>query len=151
MKIRKYHTEDFDQMMKLHREVLQHENVYRGEGFWEDDLLDIEKNYFQSGGDFLVGVEKEQIIAMGAIRKISEDTAEIVRMRVHPDHQGKGIGTSVLHELEKRAYELKYTEIILETDEKLQNARFMYEKNSYSFWKTEEINGYKCIWYKKNL
>jgi GNAT superfamily N-acetyltransferase len=151
MKIRRYYSNDFDRMMNLHREVLIKENVYRGTGVWEDDLLDIEEHYFKNNGEFIIGIENEEIIAMGAIRKINEETAEIVRMRVHPEYQGKGIGRQILNELELFASEHAYKKLVLETDERLSSAIRLYQKNGYIFWKEEMLNGFKCIWYKKEI
>ena len=151
MEIRKYQDSDFDQMMNLHREVLIKENVYRGTGIWEDDLLNITDHYFNRNGEFIVGLENGELIAMGALRRISTDTAEIVRMRVHPDHQGKGCGNTILFELEKFAFNNHYNELILETDERLINALKLYRKSGYLFWKEEMIDGYKCIWYRKDI
>lgn len=151
MIIRRYQDSDFDQMMQLQRDTLIRENVYRGDGFWEEDLKDIEEYYFNDNGYFLVGVELERIISMGAIRKINEHTTELVRMRVHPDFQGVGIGFKILLELEKIAVSKNYKEIILETDERLNSAIKLYLRNGYSFWKEEDINGCMCVWYKKQL
>ncbi|HNX25385.1 MAG TPA: GNAT family N-acetyltransferase, partial [Spirochaetota bacterium] len=122
MEIRKYQNGDFDRMMKLHREVLIKENVYRGNGVWEDDLLNITDHYFNRHGEFIVGLENDDLIAMGAVRKINDDTAEVVRMRVHPGYQGKGCGNIILHELERFAMKNMYKELVLETDERLVNA-----------------------------
>jgi ribosomal protein S18 acetylase RimI-like enzyme len=151
MLLRRYQDSDFDQMMQLHREVLQKENVYRGDGIWEDDLKNIEEHYFNQQGYFIIGIEDEKIIAMGAYRKIEDRTAEIVRMRVHPDFQGKGYGFNILSELEKIAVHFDFKELVLETDERLLNAIKLYQRNGYAFWKEEELHGYKCIWYKKTL
>ncbi len=151
MKIRKYQITDFDQMINLHREVLIKENVYRGAGVWEDDLLDIVEHYFNNNGDFIVGLENNKIIAMGAIRKINTGTAEIVRMRVHPDYQKKGYGDEILLYLESIALKNNYKELVLETDERLINAIKLYIKRGYTYWKEEILNDYKCIWYRKIL
>jgi GNAT superfamily N-acetyltransferase len=151
MLVRRYQNTDFDQMMQLHREVLQKENVYRGAGVWEDDLQNIDDHYFNRDGYFIVGIEDEKIIAMGAYRKLMNGMAEIVRMRVHHDFQGKGYGYIILSELEKIAVQFNFKELVLETDERLLNAIRLYERNGYAFWKQEEMHGYRCIWYKKPL
>lgn len=151
MEIRRYQNNDFDRMMNLHREVAIKANVYRGTGVWEDDLLDIEEHYFKNNGEFIICLENEVMVAMGAIRKVDEETAEIVRMRVHPEYQGKGIGRIILTELEKFAAEHDYKKLVLETDERLSNAIKLYQKNGYIFWKEEMLNGFKCIWYKKDI
>jgi GNAT superfamily N-acetyltransferase len=40
---------------------------------------------------------------MGAFRRTDPERAEIKRMRVHPDYQGRGFGQIILSELEARA------------------------------------------------
>jgi ribosomal protein S18 acetylase RimI-like enzyme len=151
MIIRRYQESDFEQMVQLQRETLIRENVYRGDGYWEEGLKDIEEYYFNNNGYFIVGLELDRIISMGAFRKIDDQTAELVRMRVHPDFQGVGIGFKILLELEKMARSKNYKEIILETDERLNAAINLYLKNGYLFWRVEEISGCNCIWYKKQL
>jgi GNAT superfamily N-acetyltransferase len=151
MIIRRYQDTDFNEMMQLHRQVLQKENVYRGTGVWEDDLLHIDEHYFNRQGYFIVGIKDGALIAMGAYRKIDEGVAEIVRMRVHPDYQGKGFGYKILAQLEKIAAQSDFNELVLETDERLSNAIKLYQKNGYLYWKQEEIHGYNCIWYKKDI
>jgi GNAT superfamily N-acetyltransferase len=138
-------------MLQLHRFVLLSEKAYRGDGVWEEDLRDIERHYFSKRGLFLIGELDGKIVAMGAIRNIGPDAAEVVRMRVHPDHQGKGYGQRMLSELELRARDMDYKELILETDAQLTKAKKLYEKNRFAFWKEEVVDDYKCVWYRKAL
>lgn len=65
----------------------------------------------------------------GAIRPISEATAEVKRMFAKV--KGAGVGTEILHYLEVHAKELGYTALCLET--RLINARAVafYEKEGY--------------------
>ena len=72
-------------------------------------------------------------------------------MRVRHEFQGKGIGRNILDELEKIALKNNYKELVLETDERLINAVKLYLKNGYSFWKEEFLDGFKCIWYRKEI
>jgi ribosomal protein S18 acetylase RimI-like enzyme len=151
MILRRYQDSDFEYMIELHRLVLKKEDAYRGDGVWEDDLRNISKNYFLNGGDFLVGIENESIIAMGALKKIHSTTAEITRMRVHPNYQGKGLGNALLQELEKTAAQNKYKTLVLETDARLAAAIHLYKKSGYQFWKKEFIEGHQCLWFKKEI
>jgi GNAT superfamily N-acetyltransferase len=77
--------------------------------------------------------------------------AEIVRMRVHPNYQGKGFGKKMLLKIEQKALTLGYKELHLETDQRLKNATQLYLKNGYVFWREEYLNGFNCFWYRKNL
>jgi GNAT superfamily N-acetyltransferase len=69
--------------------------------------------------------------ACGALKKYSENTAEIKRMYVRPEYRGKGFAKNILHELEKWASELNYTECILETGRDLKAAVGLYQSSGY--------------------
>lgn len=151
MLIRRFKEEDLAEVISLHREALTRVDAYRGDGIWESDLHNISKIYIENNGDFIVGVLNDHIIAMGALKKIDDPSAEITSMRVHPDLQGKGYGYQILHTLEQKAVELNYSRLLLETDEKLKAAINLYERNGFSFLKREFIDGFDCIWFSKDL
>jgi GNAT superfamily N-acetyltransferase len=69
----------------------------------EADLRKIDGTYLRDGGEFLVGLLDGQVVAMGGFRRLSGDTAELKRMRVRSDLQGRGYGTRLLHGLERQA------------------------------------------------
>lgn len=79
---------------------------------------------------FVIAYDEEgKAMGCGAIRPISEDTAEVKRMFAKV--KGAGVGTEILHYLEIHAKELGYTTLCLET--RLINARAVafYEKEGY--------------------
>ena len=151
MEIRKFHISDLDDIISLHREVLIRENAYRGDGIWESDLHNIQEIYLNSRGDFVAGIIDNRIIAMGALKQIDDETAEITRMRVHPDFQGKGYGRDILLHLEKTALLLNYRKLVLETDKSLTAAIKLYKRNGFTCWKSEFLHGYDCVWYVKSI
>ena len=148
---RSYQSSDHEQVMQLHKEALLHSNAYTGEGPWDDDLLDIENHYLNNNGWFVVGEMNDTLVTMGAIRKISERIAEIKRMRTQPRLQGKGIGKKVLDLLIKKAEELGYEEIILETSDRQPAAQKIYTSSGFVPYKQENIRGLNCTWYRKIL
>jgi GNAT superfamily N-acetyltransferase len=115
---------------------------------FDDYLVEIdgdEKDFFaQYNHIFLENVvvcyENETPIGCGAFKKHSENTIEIKRMFVHPDYRGKSVATKVLTELENWAKELHFTENILETSNKLENAIGLYKKFGYEI--TENYGQY---------
>src|SRR4051794_18882364 len=115
LQIRRYQSGDHDQVWNLHNIALWQVGAHAGNGPWDNDLHDIEEVYLNNGGEFLVGVLDGQIVAMGAIRRITPDKAEVKRMRVHPDHQRRGFGRQILTALEDRARELGYHTLTLDT------------------------------------
>lgn len=70
--IRKYEKSDYKQVVELHKLALQDIGSYIS-GDWDKDLDDIEGNYINKKGEFLVGLLDNKIIAMGAFRGISDE------------------------------------------------------------------------------
>ena len=95
------------------------------------DLHGIETEYITTGGEFYVGVVNDQIVATGALKQLASDTAEIKRMRIHPDFQRRGLGSAIILALERRAKELGYTTVKLETTLHQTAARKIYMRNGY--------------------
>jgi N-acetylglutamate synthase-like GNAT family acetyltransferase len=152
LKIRRYHKNDQMDVIALHKLALEQAGTFADSGKWDDDLQHIEEVYLHDG-DFLVGEIDNKIVAMGALKRVSEDVAEIKRMRVHPDNQGKGFGQHLLTLLEQKAKELGYKKIILDTTIKQIPAQNLYIKNGYKETfrdKIEAINT-ENIHYEKEL
>jgi putative acetyltransferase len=81
-----------------------------------DDLLDIQANYFDNGGTFLVMTENGEMIGTGAIRKYEESVCELKRVWFLPNHHGKGLGYRMLQELFEIARAMGYKKMYLQTD-----------------------------------
>jgi GNAT superfamily N-acetyltransferase len=146
------YTEEYhDQMMHLHRSAMEETGAYKGDGQWDDDLRDIPNVYCSNRGCFLFLVENKTLVAMGAFRFVDDDTAEIKRMRVLPSMQGKGLGGFLLAELEKRARESGYTNLILETSLIQEKANRLYFSRGFVKERNEVIDGHSCTWYRKVL
>lgn len=84
---------------------------------------------------FVLAYLEGNAIGCGAFRKASSDTAEIKRVYARPNSQG--IGSIVIAELEKRARDIGYTRLILETRRVNTNAVHFYTKLGY-----QEIENY---------
>lgn len=73
--------------------------------------------------------QNEEAIGCGAIRPIDEKTAEVKRMYVKT--KAKGVGTEILCYLEKRAQEIGYSVLCLETRLINKRAVSFYEGRGY--------------------
>lgn len=80
------------------------------------DMDDIQKDYFENGGIFLVMTDNDQIICTGAIRKLEEDVCELKRLWLLTEYHGQSLGYRMLQELLTFAKEKGYKRIRLETD-----------------------------------
>ena len=152
MEIRRYKKQDQAQVWDLHILALKSvSNLAYASGTWEADLQDIEKNYLDNGGEFLVTVLHGKILAMGALRKISDTRAEIKRMRVYPDYWRQGLGQAILTRLEWFAKEKGYTTLELDTTIHQAAAQGLYVKNNYKELRREKRGSYDTIFYEKQL
>ncbi|HMR99040.1 MAG TPA: GNAT family N-acetyltransferase [Anaerolineales bacterium] len=92
------------------------------------DMDDIQKNYFESGGVFFAMLYNDKIIGTGAIRRYTNDTCELKRLWLLPEHHGKGLGYRMIQELLAFARNADYRRIRLET-------HAIYQKRAVEFYK----------------
>lgn len=152
MEIRRYQSSDHAAVVELHVKGLQQAGAYLGAGPWDDDLDHIEEIYLENGGEFLVGLLDGRIIAMGALRRTGPTRAEIKRMRVHPDLQGRGLGKILLQELENRARALGYTLLHLDTSTVQTAAQHLYRKHGFQeTGETQQMGEFTNILFEKRL
>lgn len=150
--LRRYEESDSEQIRTVHERAIRASPIEFIEDAPDEDLADITGHYFDSGGEFLVGLLDNEVVAIGGFQPEDANTVEIVRMRVHPDHQGLGFGDRLLEALERRARERTYTSAVLYTNERLRAARALYEKHGYEETRRETIQtGDTFIYYRKQL
>ena len=80
------------------------------------DMDDIQQNYFENGGIFLVTADEAELIGTGAIRELEDDICELKRLWLLTSYHGKGLGYRMLQELFLFAREKGYRRIRLQTD-----------------------------------
>jgi GNAT superfamily N-acetyltransferase len=148
--IRRYEPGDKRAVRRLHDEALNEVGAHLGAGPWDDDLDDIEGVYLESGGEFLVGELEGEVVAMGAIRRISPDAAEVKCMRVRPGLQGRGFGQAMLDSLHRRAARIGYTTLHLDTTVQQRAARRLYLKNGYCEVGCGSVGPFDCIYYERS-
>jgi len=83
-------------------------------------------------GTFLVARDGGRAIGCGAIRLLDETTAEVKRMYVEPDQQGKGVGWAVLKNLEAVAQQMGVRRLVLETGVHQDAAITLYRRAGFT-------------------
>lgn len=149
--LRRYTPTDREAVEHLHVHAIQQVGAYLGRGPWDDDVYTIEETYLNNQGEFLIGEWNGIFVAMGAFRRTGPERAEIKRMRVYPDYQGRGLGQIILTELEARARALGYKTLHLDTAVIQVPARKLYEKNGYREVGRDIYGGLEVILYEKQL
>lgn len=162
--IRRPGSRDTDRIRELNEVALRQVGVYV-EGA-DPDLEDIEGEYLETGGEFLVGEYEGLVVATGAyhspsfyydqfLGELPEHTAEITRMRVAPEYQGRGFGETIYDELERRARSSEIERLLLDTTLRQEAARNLYEKKGFREIEREEVdfgNGpMTMVFYEKAL
>ena len=150
LRIRRYEPEDREAVWRLHNEALDEVGAHLGNGPWDDDLHGIEAAYLEAGGEFLVGVLDGRVVAMGALRRVSPEEAEVKRMRVEPALQGRGYGQALLDALHRRAAGLGYSTLRLDTAVRQRATRSLYERNGYQESRRGRIGQFDCVFYERN-
>ena len=146
LEIRRYEKGDEDAVFNLHIKALKPTGSYIDSGEWNADFSDIESIYIKPGGEFLVGTIDGEIVAIGALKKVSTDHAEIKRMRVDPLFQRRGFGQEILTKLEHRAKELGFNCLELDTGVIQEAAQKLYEKNGFKEFKRGELTWWNSMY-----
>ena len=151
MRIRRYVAADHDAVWELHNSALLHVDAHGGNGPWDDDLHSVEDEYIATGGEFFVGIYSGRIVAMGGLQRQSDDTAELRRMRVHPDVQRRGFGRQMLSALERRATELGIRTLTLETTVQQVAAIRLYTIDGYKEIGRSRKGRFKVLEFEKRI
>jgi putative acetyltransferase len=80
------------------------------------EMDDIQRNYFDNGGTFLVLCREGRIIGTGAIRYLEKDVCELKRLWLLTEYHGLGLGYRLMMDLISTARRMGYRIMRLETD-----------------------------------
>ena len=98
-----------------------------------------------------MGTIDGRIVAMGALKRLTDIRGEICRMRVHPDLQRRGLGTRILSMLEERARELGFRTLTLDTAVGQVAAMSMYLKAGYEEVARGRKFGFAVVEFEKQI
>lgn len=115
---------DFQKLVKYLDATLAEHNGEEDDFFAQFNKIDTIKNCIVVYIDAIPA-------ACGAFKPFSEDTVEIKRMFTNPDFRKKGLGSTIVKELENWAAELNFKKAVLETSQDLKNAISVYEKSGF--------------------
>ena len=138
-------------MLALHRSAIEGFVLGMTQQQDEADLMAIEEVYLRAGGEFLLGLLNERVVAMGGFKRLSDDLAELRRMRIARDLQGQGYGTLLLRELERRAYHFGIRKLCLDTARRRPLTLDFYRKHSYQETGSSFYGAVETVQFAKNL
>lgn len=136
IEFRRYEPADAPAVWAVHERALEAagwalDHPGPADGTVDEADLDVTGRYLDVGGEFLVGVVDDAVVAVGGFRPVDDGVVELRRMRVDPAHQRRGYADRLLRELERRAADRGIRRLVLETDAQLRAATRLYEKHGY--------------------
>ena len=131
MHLIRYKPEFQEPMLVLHRSAIEGFTLGMSQQQDEADLRAIEECYLRNRGEFLLGFLGERLIAMGGFKRLSDGLAELRRMRIAGDLHGRGYGTGLLRELERRALQSGVRTLCLDTARRRPRTLEFYRKHGY--------------------
>jgi ribosomal protein S18 acetylase RimI-like enzyme len=150
--IRRYRWSDLDTILALHQICLAEVGLFPGDGvYYDDDFPRIQEVYLACGGDFLVGEADSRVVAMGGLKPVDIDTAEVCRLRVHPEYQRRGFGAAMLSSLEQRAVELGFSSVRGDTTLNQQAALALYARQGWRELSRQRVGDLVVVYGEKRL
>ena len=131
MRLIRYHDDYREPMLALHRSALVGIPLGMSQQEDEADLVAIEQVYLRDGGEFLLGFINERLVAMGGFKRLTDTSAELRRMRIKRDLQGRGYGTQLLRELERLAFQSGIRTLCLDAARRRPLTLEFYRKHGY--------------------
>ncbi|GAA3085659.1 GNAT family N-acetyltransferase [Streptosporangium carneum] len=152
MRIRRYRWSDLESVWALHQICLAQVGLAPGDGvYYEDDFPRINEVYLADRGEFLVGeLPGGRVVAMGGLRRVDQESAEMCRIRVHPEFQRRGFGGRMVAELERRAAELGYLRLCGDTTLNQPAAIELYRRHGWCETRREERGEHIVIYMEKD-
>ncbi len=137
--IERYKPQFFEGILYVIDRVLYGEFGFDREDSLDYDLNDIEAEYCNNGGIFLVVVTKRgEVIGTGALRKLTPTTCEVKRMYLFPEYRGIGLGRALMEKLLEFAKKEGYKRVVLDSTRDMKRALALYR--SFGFVKTSNYN-----------
>ena len=130
MRLIRYHDDYREPMLALHRSALVGIPLGMSQQEDEADLVAIEQVYLR-GGEFLLGFINERLVAMGGFKRLTDTSAELRRMRIERELQGRGYGTQLLRELERLAFKSGIRTLCLDAARRRPLTLEFYRKHGY--------------------
>jgi putative acetyltransferase len=139
--LRKSRTGEESILLDLIRTVLSDYGLEVRPQEVDSDMADLEKHYFSNRGWFGVIEFEGKIIGSYGIYKLNDSTCELRKMYILPIHQGKGLGKLMLEDSIKRARDMGYREMHLESNRMLTKALDLYKKYGFIEYRPDHLSG----------
>ncbi|MER3413530.1 MAG: hypothetical protein C4340_05440 [Armatimonadota bacterium] len=126
LQIRRARRGDEAQIQAVVQAVWEEYDFAWDPGYYNRDLTDIERHYFQVGGDFWVLADGEVVIGTAGYLPRSEEVCELMRLYLLMAARGQGWGKRLFEHVVAAAREKGFRRMLIWSDKKLKIAHRMY-------------------------
>lgn len=115
------------------------------------DIDDVQAQYFNNNGTFLVLVDDGRVVGSGAIRRLNNDICELKRMWFLKDYRGRGLGTKMTEMLLNFASKIGYKKVRLDTIDEQKQAQALKLYQQFGFYFIERYNDSPCTVFMEKI
>jgi putative acetyltransferase len=139
LNIRPATNSDVDEIKVVVFGVLKEYGLEPDPGSTDEDLDFIDSYYWENGGYFGVVEEADCIVATFGLYRVDEKTCELRKMYVLPSQRGKGLGKKLMEFALKKARDMGYKRVILETATPLKEAIGLYKRFGFQEFELKQM------------
>lgn len=99
---------------------------------FEGEMANLESLFSLPSGQYTFAMVGSDVAGGVGFRRINEHTAEVKRLYVRPDQQGKGIGWFLMENLLLKLKGLGYDRLVLDAVPPTRKAQVLYEKMGFT-------------------
>ncbi|MBL3558144.1 MULTISPECIES: GNAT family N-acetyltransferase [Marinobacter] len=99
---------------------------------FEGEMANLEALFSLPSGQYTFAMVGSCVAGGVGFRRIDEHTAEVKRLYVRPDQQGKGIGRSLMENLFLKLKSLGYSRLVLDAVPPTRKAQALYERMGFT-------------------
>jgi putative acetyltransferase len=139
--LRRAANEDIPGVWTLISRVLSSYGIIANAQTTDQDLTDLEGNFWARGGAFFVLLEGATVVGTVALRREAPDAGELCRMYLAADHRGQGLGRRLLEHALSEARSRGFRTVHLKTASVLTEAIALYARAGFRSVPGREVIG----------
>ena len=120
-------VEDVEGVRVLFREYAQSLGIDLGYQGFDDELRTLPGAYASPQGRLFIAIDSGRAAGCVALRPLAAGTAEMKRLYVRPEFQGRGLGRSLAEAVIREAKVIGYPTLLLDTLPTMRGAIRLYE------------------------
>jgi GNAT superfamily N-acetyltransferase len=98
---------------------------------FQSELAELPGKYASPAGSIILVYDRDKCIGCVALRPYAEDICEMKRLFVKPDYRGKNIGRELCSRIIKKAIEIGYSRMRLDTLATMKSAITIYKQAGF--------------------